>query len=195
MCITADGWSKKGLTSAHFCVTVHFVSKDGVLRKACFALPEFPPPYTAAAISQLTKATLLELGNADDVPIIITDHAAAMIAAFKQIASDPDKTQPNETDDLGSSSETLEVTIDPSSIEDNGNQPVLPDHVEEEVNFNSPTVSEDDLLDSFCSLDDNADHQEEEQTDLSKDQVEREIDAADKQEENLNRAFRRDFGQ
>ncbi len=59
--MTADGLSKKGVTAAHFDMTVHFVCKDGILRKACLAMLEFPPPHTAAAISDLTRSTLMKM--------------------------------------------------------------------------------------------------------------------------------------
>lgn len=130
------------------------------------AMPEFPPPHTAAAISELTRSTLKKWGIEDDVPIVITDNAAAMIAAFKEIASDPDQSQQSEDDEMddqGSSS------LSPPATEN------VPD-VLQDVNLNSSTASEDELSDSFCSIvDENLGSEDQGADILTEEQVEREI--------------------
>jgi hypothetical protein len=83
-CITSDVWSKKGLSTCYIVVTVHFISRLGKLIRCVLAMPEFPPPHTAIAITTITKSVIEEWGLGGKVAFAVTDNAAAMIAAFKE---------------------------------------------------------------------------------------------------------------
>ena len=81
--LTADIWSKKGLTSSYLGVTIHFVGSDSVLRSAVLELIHFPSPHTGKAVAESIENTVKEWGLGH-IPIIITDSGSNMVKAFKE---------------------------------------------------------------------------------------------------------------
>ena len=139
-------------------------SKEGKLVRAVLAMLEFPPPHTAVAIASLTHSVIEEWALGGKVPFVVTDNASAMIAAFKETASDEANTEPV-TERPETQTEVVRATED-----------------------SVPTV----LNDLPANLDSLAENDSSESR--NEDTIDQEINAVNLEEEELNYNFRRGFG-
>ena len=91
-------WTKKGLTTSYLGVTIHFISKDGILERAVLDLILFPSPHTGEAIANFVNQVLLEWNISKSISVAVTDNGSSMIKAFKdaQFSIQP---EPEETED------------------------------------------------------------------------------------------------
>lgn len=85
LCITLDGWAKKGLTSSYIGTTVHFISKEGTLESPVLDLKLLPSSHTGEVIAKLVKTVLDDWGISKVIPTAVTDNGSNIVKAFKVV--------------------------------------------------------------------------------------------------------------
>ena len=105
--VTTDIWSKSMCTDSYIGFTVHFVNvktkKKEVYRLCC---REFNVSHTAANISKIMTTIFKEFDIQSKVFRVLTDNAANMIAAFRDI-NDQEQEGFDDFEDTDSETELL----------------------------------------------------------------------------------------
>lgn len=83
LCITCDGWSKKGLKSSYLGTTVHFVSQEAKMESAVLDMKEITGRHTGETIGKMIREVLEDWQITNLTLFAIIDNGSNMVKAFK----------------------------------------------------------------------------------------------------------------